>query len=238
MPGSCAGEQKIGHVGACDQEHESDRSEHHQQRRPEIAGNLLLQGNDVHAPALVELRIVLLQPFCDAGHFGAGLREAYPGLQAGGRDHVTTAGLSIIPALVQTKRNPKLRAVAEELEASRHHADDGVDVSAQVDGTTHDIGIAAEPPLPQPLAQENHWRPIGQILLRRECAPEHRVDAEHRKQVGGDCLAAELLRLTRPDQIQASIPKSRHSFKDGVLNLPVQEISGRHHVSCVPPVGI
>ena len=54
-----AREQQVGDVGARDQQHEADRAGQHEQRRPQIAGQLAVHRHEQRAPAGVELRKLL-----------------------------------------------------------------------------------------------------------------------------------------------------------------------------------
>ena len=49
-------EDEVGDVGAGDQQHEADRAEQHEQRRPHVADEVLVERDDRGAPALVVLR--------------------------------------------------------------------------------------------------------------------------------------------------------------------------------------
>ena len=65
---SAAREQQVADVRARDQQDQRDRGEQHQQRRPDVADDQLLQRNHRRAPAGVLLRILALEPRRDRVH--------------------------------------------------------------------------------------------------------------------------------------------------------------------------
>ena len=78
-----AREDEIGNVGAGDEQHEGDRSEHHQQRGTHIADEVFAHGDDDGAPAFVVGGIGLLEAVRDGVHLGLCLLESDAGFEAG-----------------------------------------------------------------------------------------------------------------------------------------------------------
>ena len=56
-----AGQKQVGHIGAGDEQHQSDGCTQDEQCGPHIANQICLQGHDVFAPASVVIRILLRQ---------------------------------------------------------------------------------------------------------------------------------------------------------------------------------
>ncbi len=91
-------EQQVPDVRACDQQHESDRAEQHQERGPDVADDELLQRQDRRAPARVFLWIVALEPLGDRVHLGLRTLDRHAGLQA--RDHLHVVVIADRPVFI------------------------------------------------------------------------------------------------------------------------------------------
>ena len=86
--------------------------------------------------------------------------------------------------------HPQLVAL-READAHGHHADDGERAAVQDDALAHDGGIAAETPLEEPVAQEDHGL-VPEVLsfLLAEVAAQRGMEAEQGEEVGRDRAAA------------------------------------------------
>ena len=74
-------------------------------------------------------------------------------------------------------------------------SDDGVGLIAQRERLAHDRRIAAEPALPQAVAQHHDLAAVGRVLLRGEGAAQDHRSAEEAEVALGDVDAVELLRM-------------------------------------------
>jgi hypothetical protein len=71
-----------------------------------------------------------------------------------------------------------------ELELQREDPNNRILSPVQVKRLPDKARIAAEPPLPHAVVQNNHPRRTGPILVRIECTPQQGIDTEQRKQIG------------------------------------------------------
>ena len=88
-------------------------------------------------------------------------------------------------------RNPELGQEAgdDSREARRRHSHDRVGDAAQHDGLLEDVGPAAEPPLPHPVADyDDRVLPLPDVLFRPEATAERGPDAEDVEVVRADGL--------------------------------------------------
>jgi hypothetical protein len=86
-------------------------------------------------------------------------------------------------------------------------------------------GVAA---LPDAVAQQQHARPAGRVLLGPNLPAQNRLDAEHREHVGGDRRAVEPFRLVAVGERQAAAGHGRHLGEHAGALLPVLQIAIRH----------
>ena len=97
---------------------------------------------------------------------------------------------------------PQLGPRRRHVRFGRHHTDDRDRRAVQGDGATDDGALASPNPLPQPVANQRNMTGARHFVGRFEVAPEHRLEAEHTKEVrrhgdGFDALDAIGL-LQRP----------------------------------------
>src|SRR5262245_54869628 len=98
--------------------------------------------------------------------------------------------------------------------------------------------IAAEPPLPQTVAQ--NYDPVSMrllffphdmrhVFLLREDATQRSLDSEHREEVGRDLMDLNLLRLSSAGDGPLIESHDRgHLFEDTIVLLPFEEIIWPH----------
>jgi hypothetical protein len=189
-------QQQAGDVGADDQQHGADRDGDHLQRRPARRHDLLLDPLDRKAPdtggkrpgerAGRRLRAEL---FADGIRFVGRRRHGRVVPQAG--DDVaaerSAGGRSV------ADRYPIVQSGQREVEAGRHHADNGqrraVEESRfraqrlERDGAPEDVRVALKVSLPRAGADDHHVR-AGGLVRGGERAPEPRLRPQHREGVG------------------------------------------------------
>ena len=122
-------------------------------------------------------------------------------------------------------------------EARRHHADDGDGLSIHPDRLSDDRGIAAEPALPEAVAEDHHpVVPVGP-LVGRERAAQHRSDAQGREEARHHELGDELLRRPLARQVDAVVVEARHRRERRVAFLPPQVVERGDDVRAAGTLG-
>ena len=152
-----ARQQQVRYVDARDEQHESNRGEQHQQRRPHAADDFALQWKaDQRVIRGIEIMFVLAfvlraERSLVCFEFGLRLRCGDAGFQASEQIQVmraATAGL----CRIDLQRGPHLRRVnlsRREFKASGHHADDRGWLAVQIRFLAENVFVAAEGALPQ-----------------------------------------------------------------------------------------
>src|SRR5215470_5236233 len=97
-------------------------------------------------------------------------------------------------------------------------------LAVELDGLPKDLGIAAEMPLPETMTQNYHPIAMRHLLFRydvwkvlflREGASERRLDSEHRKEIGRNLMALNLLgRPAAGERFRTQGKDCGHLFKD------------------------
>src|SRR5437868_5023395 len=119
----------------------------------------------------------LLQAASDQAHFHLRLPKRDAGFQSRDASQMARGAL---PFIVRLRHGPvKLalladQAVRQRLKAGGHHSDDGVRLSAEVHPLTDNPRIAAEAPLPQSVAKDDHLILALLLLFGQEAAAEQR----------------------------------------------------------------
>src|SRR5262245_40245196 len=230
-----ARQQQVGNVRAGDQEHHPDRAEQHEQRQTNLARELRAQRNQIHPPAGVEIRVLLLYPAVNSAHLGLRLLQTEAGFDPSHRHGATSAPRAIL--FVNLPGRPYLRllggqraGITAPVEARRHHADHRGFIAAQDQFAPDDLRVAAEPPLPQSEVDHDHaWLP-RLAFVRREGSPQNWGHAEYIEKAGGGDLRWNLFRLAVAGQVDGCVPESRHILEDAVLLLPVEEVPHVDHI--------
>src|SRR5215470_5991098 len=106
----------------------------------------------------------------------------------------------------ERRRRPKVRVPAES-KGRGHHSDYSVTLATESDSLVQDFGIAAEPPLPQAVAEQRDVGASGLIFFWQKDPPYLRLRAEHRKKTVGDAQAHYLLRIACAGQVKRSATK-------------------------------
>jgi hypothetical protein len=133
---------------------------------------------------------------------------------------------------VERERRPHLRA-HREVESLRRDADDFVGLGVERDRPSDDGGIAAEAPVPEPMADDGAAMAAGGFLVCQEPAAERRLHAERREEIRGHAEALHPLRLVPANQVHVPPGERRHALNAVALALPVEEIRRRHRFAAV-----
>ena len=175
-------EKQIREVGAGDEQHEDDRTEQYERRRPYVLEQCRGPRRRRQLPVLVLRELRLLGLFHAASgrrQLRVGLRERRTGRKA--REDVELPDVTWNSQRIAAPGNPEVRA--DQDQTGGHHADDRRRASTDADRAVQDCGIAAEPALPEPMADDRRGRTVRAELLPREATAERRRHADHRKQV-------------------------------------------------------
>ena len=162
-------------------------------------------------------------------HSGLRLRQRGAGFEA--CDHLQMKA-STATFENPAHRNPYLLGGNHELEPARHNPNDAERVAIQRDVLSQRVGIAAELPLPETVAQHGHGGSAGFILFRTECPAEQWAHTEQREEVGRNTCPAQPLRLrdaAKGNLVGGCVPGG-HVLEDVILRFKV-EIVWRRGVS-------
>lgn len=143
-------EEEARQVGAGNQQNAHRRPEQSEQQETRLSGHLVAQPDHRGSLGLV-LRILLAEPGRHQLHLGACRFDGDAGLEPA--DHVPPVVVAVLVARFGvTERRPEQRVTIGKLEVGRHDPDDGVGFVVETDRPAKDSGVAAECPLPEPVA--------------------------------------------------------------------------------------
>ena len=118
-----------------------------------------------------------------------------------------------------------LGLTVREVEVRRHDTDDGEGASAKRDGSAQNSGIPSEPPLPHAVADHDLVM-ARRVSFRLEHPAKRRPDAEQLEHLQGRPGHGQALRPVAPHERVGPAGIRDHSFEDGVLLAPVEEVRG------------
>ena len=221
-------QQQVRHVRARDQQHEPDRAREHEQRRPHVADEHVLDA--LHAERLVLTDGVRKSR---AEFVGRGLE---PRVRLLDRDARLQArrGPEIVSLIgrvpIELERDPDLRRRPAppvfDVEGRAEDADHGIRLVAERDRASHDGRIAAEPPRPQAVAEHGNGAAPRTILLLRKRAPPKDGRTEQPEELGADASAAKLLDAVAAGVIEHVVVERRGLLDDARLLAPMRELRG------------
>ena len=206
-----AREEQVRHVGAGDEQHQRDRRDERDQRAARLADNRVLRRHEPHAPALVGFRIrgFELQAHRVELRLRGGACDRR--LQPSDRHHEAAAARHA--GHVVFDRCPHLGVVGGKAEARRHDADDEVRPSLGHDRSTDNRRIAAEQPLPDAIAEHQHFRRLRPVVVRLDGAAEERRRAEQRKERAADARAEDALGQLQPADVEGPAGEERDALE-------------------------
>ena len=202
---------EVGDVRAGDREHHRGGAEENPERLPDVAQDVLLQRDDAH----VKPRVLRHRRPVFALHAPGQNLERRVG--RGDGDVRTEACLEvdrpvgpIETATIEGEREIDLRI--PENESPRHHSDDGVGLSLDLDRASDDAGVAGEAALPEPVGKNGDLRSAGHVLRRVKTRPRRGRTPSIGNPEAEICTACRRSGVPRP--VRLKFP--RHSFH-GVL---------------------
>lgn len=124
--------------------------------------------------------------------------------------------------------------MVREVEARRHHADDGGRPVVDANRLSDDGWVAAVAALPQLVTQDGDWCGAGSLVGGDEIASEDRALAEHAERVGAQ--AGDVVAVRRADAIAKTIAEAAgaddgHVVEGRGAGAPVFEVRVRHHAA-------
>src|SRR5215831_7542434 len=125
------------------------------------------------------------------------------------------------------QRRPDIRIPEPETRVRWHYANHRITLIIECDGPAQDVGIAAEAPLPQPIAEDHYPVVSGPIFFRQEVTTNQRSHAEHGKKAMSSEHAAYPLGIVRADEVKILDGNGFEWRKDCALLLPGEEIARR-----------
>jgi len=223
------GEQQVGHVRACDEQHESDNGH---QDAADASGDTAerrrheLQWQRGRHQVPIGVGIVRRELLSEHREVGVDLRRCDAGTDAADTEDPVHAALRQVQrrtgGRMHREGRPQIREEPGEQagEAWRRDADDGEHAAVERERLIDDAGIGPEPLRPHRVRQDDdRRRGRGPILVGQEAAPERRADAEDRKEVGGDDRAAHRFALAAmvPHEIGRFAAERAHLGEDAIV---------------------
>jgi hypothetical protein len=118
----------------------------------------------------------------------------------------------------------------EEPEIGRQDADDDVRFVFNQNGPADNGGIAAEPALPEAIAEDNHAVAPGLFLVLGEAAAKGIAYAENSKEIGCDLQPLNTLRLIVAAEVEILKVSGGQALKGRVVVSPVEKIGNRNEL--------
>ena len=219
-------QQKIGDIGAGNQQHEGDGAEQDEQGLLNIAEELVVQRGHFDGATLVRLGIRRFETFGDAIEFGLrmGLRDS--GFEAGeGSETAVAAFGEVLGGASHPERDPSFRLVRNSAEPGRHDANDGPGAAIELHGASDDGGVRTEASLPQAVAQDDDGVALRHfVLFRKEGPPK---GGAHSKQVEvrlGDNLRPDALGFIDTGERHGAGIERGHGLEGAALGAPIEVI--------------
>ena len=177
-PSGAAGQQQIGHIGAGNQKHQAHGCEQNHQGSTRITHDEFELRPDSNTHRAVGIRIFPCQSACNGRHFSICPFLCNPGPQTGNCAQMMVVALPcrwvfLLLFKVVGECEPQINGFStdRELEALRHHADNGNSHAIQVDCFSKNITTSIEMRAPETIAQNSHiWS--GQIFIVSETASQ------------------------------------------------------------------
>ena len=227
-------EQEVGHVRTGDQEQDSRSAEEDQDCRAEIPHHRILERSRRDSVAAVRAGILLLQPVGDDSHFPPRRFHGRTGSHAAEDvEDSHTPGKHLV---VDADGEPYQRR-SREVEPRRRHADHGDRAAFHRHGLSDDVGIAAEPVLPERVPDDDDALPVGGSVLGRECTPQNRRDAKDVEVIRRDSVSEDLHRVAlvvHHRQVVFCVSCQILDHRAGFDEIP--HVGRRHHVALDAPL--
>ena len=171
-----ARKQQVRDVRAGDEEHEADRGQQHQQRRADVADDLLVERDHCERHALIGIGMCQLESIGERPRSDARAFEIQAGPES--RDRAQDHHPAGWRRAVQPCGAPELGIRHDRRpEGVRHDADNLVGLAAERHLTSESPRVSAEAPYPQAVRDDRDPRRTSTVVLQREIAPACGRDA-------------------------------------------------------------
>ena len=177
-----------------------------------------------HAPVAAVRWVLFFDPLCDCADLRLRLRWRGAGRETA--DDIQRASDPGAVAGDEAERHPDFRArlgqlVRADRECLGHHADNRPAFAVERHRLTDDVRIAAEMPLPEPVAHDHFGLDDAQVGSHGESAPAVRRRAENGEKVRGDAIRKDLDRGAIAGQVGAGILPAGQVGKSPALEPPI-----------------
>ncbi len=219
-------ELQVDHVGAGGQQNEADRDEQNDERRTDVAGQLLVERGEAHPPstiAPVGIREILLHTVGDGAHIGLRHAQIDAGLQP-----PETGQIVVAPVFrrIQAQRCPKVD-VLRISEAGGHDTDDGVKVAVDGQIATDHLRIRSVATVPERVTEHSDTRRIQPIFAVGKHATVPGLNPQNGKQRGRHERELDPLRLAHSGEVSLRGDDCGESLERGVLITVVEKLGHR-----------
>ena len=208
-------DEEVRHVGARDEEHEGDRRHQSEERGAQQSEQLHVERAHVDRALRIRGRVGLLQAARDRIELGLRARKRDAGFQPREHDEAARAALGeIVRAAAHHERHPGFGLIGQPLESRRHDAHDRERPRAEAKLASDDLRIAAEPPLPQTVAQHGDGNLLRDgVFIGPKRPPTLRVDAEQREVRRRHIFDGDAFGLVARRENRASRPHTARRYR-------------------------
>src|ERR1044072_847761 len=178
-----------------------------------------------YAQPFVGVRVLLFEPCANSIHLCLSLLARDALLEP--REHAERLPITVVDSGREVQRRPYLCARSPErgeLKIGRHDADDGVAFAVERNLLPDDGLVAAEPALPEAIAQDNDMLVTGLIFSRKKRAAKQWVYAEQMKHIGGQLQSVEVFGPVTARKIRRPVLRGSHLVEKLILILQVEKV--------------
>src|SRR5580704_10705795 len=189
----------------------------------------------IHSPARLKIRIGFRQIRNEPVHLSLCLRKAHERFQAANHGHPPPARspVFLFPAIGP----PKLRSLASQRTLRRkerdprgHYPDYEITLAIETNEFADSTTLRAKAALPQSIAQKNFVIVPALPFLVRKIATQNGRDSKQRKQIRGNFLGRNLLRVAFSGERGSVVKECGQLLENSIVFLPVDEIRRGHNV--------
>ncbi len=240
LPRHAASQQEVGDVRTGEQQHDRDRDDNDERRRPRQLVVHRAHLDQLRAERAVRLGMLGREPAHDGVDVGLGFRVRDSLAETRDDRGVRRSAIGEHRRRLHLERRPQVPFEVENrvFEGSRHDADDRVRPAIELHHASHRRGIAAEPPLPQAVPDHDDLAAAGPSFFWKRPTAEHRRDAEHRKRVGGHAIRLNAFRHVAAGEVGAPVPVRRHILERLRALLELHEVGVRQAEAALLPLGV
>src|SRR6266478_6640978 len=216
--------KKIGHVDASDQQNEA----HSAHQQPDIldqvfADEVVLEGFDGGAPALVGLWIDFSNVARDGIHVGVGLLQSDARFEPA---HYQDEMKVVVDLLwFESQRDKELRFEAVRLPGCKD-SHDRVRLAVQADGLADDFVVTAETLHPKSVSHHHDAIPAHDSFLGENVPPQEKGSAHHVVEAGSGQAGLDHFGMVGGGQTVIAAGPCAEILEDSALLLPIQKVAG------------